>query len=192
VDVGRQMPDPIHRRGPSVRLSPMLTPLCTRTASASASARLPRIPATPRDPLAGVLRAGRAPGSRHRDRGRAHAGRWLLRGRAGRTLDPRHNGFHVAAAHGDAVRARMDRRRADASRRAASLRRGDREQRHAWQHRLRRLHALGAGCARARRGRDDRRLLVSWRIRDPRSPRVLGLSGDPRQLGLYFGDVALL
>ena len=34
-------------------------------------------------------------------------------------------------------------------------------------------------------------LLLSWRIRDPRSPSQLGLSEDPRPLGLFFRSVAL-
>jgi hypothetical protein len=34
-------------------------------------------------------------------------------------------------------------------------------------------------------------LLLSWRIRDPRSPKQLGLSDDSRQLGLFFRSVTL-
>lgn len=46
---------------------------------------------------------------------------------------------------------------------------------------------LGLGKA-ARRGE----LLLSWHIREPRSPRDLGLSEDARQLGLFFQKVRLL
>jgi hypothetical protein len=35
-------------------------------------------------------------------------------------------------------------------------------------------------------------LQLEWRIRDPRSPKQLGLSADERPLGLFFRDVALL
>jgi hypothetical protein len=35
-------------------------------------------------------------------------------------------------------------------------------------------------------------LLVCWRIRDPRSPKDLGLSEDSRPLGLFLQDVALI
>jgi hypothetical protein len=34
-------------------------------------------------------------------------------------------------------------------------------------------------------------LLLAWRIRDPRSPRELGISSDERPLGLYFQSLAL-
>jgi hypothetical protein len=35
-------------------------------------------------------------------------------------------------------------------------------------------------------------LQLEWRIREPRSPKQLGLSADERPLGLFFRDLALL
>lgn len=40
--------------------------------------------------------------------------------------------------------------------------------------------------------RSSGELLVAWRIRDPRSPRALGLSRDSRPLGLFLERVALV
>jgi hypothetical protein len=38
----------------------------------------------------------------------------------------------------------------------------------------------------------NREILLGWRIRDPRSPHSLGMSADPRALGLFVRRVSLL
>ena len=50
------------------------------------------------------------------------------------------------------------------------------------------IHTSRLSLGAARSGED---LVLSWRIRSPRSPSRLGLSDDPRPLGLFFRSVTL-